>query len=211
MGQGLQGTVDDVRVLESVGCAVGRSTDPRLAVWRFWRQLIRPFKWLVALVRRWLDKVNRVLVAGCVRALQWLLKSTTGGQLRVVVSGGTVAPAAKVGPDFKTSIAGLSDIGCEVLHKALAVHDRSNIPGMYIKPEEVGSLATTVGKGRQLPTMEQACEELRVAGYLAMWEESGDMMAVWVLLSEMLWNKSAATEVVYLLQDELVNRGVWDF
>jgi len=143
------------------------------------------------------------------RALRWVVHRTAGGEFQVVATGQSASAAETARADLQTTIGNLSDVACEVLHTTLAAYDRFGIPAIWIKPDEVPSLATTVGTVRQLAVLERALDELYAAGLLARCHDGEDALAFWVLLASLLWDKQICRNVVFLLQDELRERDVW--
>ena len=172
-------------------------------------RLARRLQWLAIRARRRLKQIEEAAVRRYVAALRWLVDKTAGGQLQVLASTPAGASPDTVGRELGTGIGNLSDVACEVLHKGLMDYDRFGIPGIWIKPEEVPSLATTVGSLRQLGVLERAVDELYAARLLARYENGDDSLAMWVLLPQVLWDKRVCTEVAILLQDELQRRGAW--
>ena len=180
-------------------------------VWRSARWLEGPLRTLGRKIDGWIRQVRTAVIGWYVGVLWWLVERSAGGDSDSVMAARTGPGRAAVAWNPQKAVDDLSDVGCEVLHKALCEYDVWGIPGVYINPEGLPSLSTTVGMVRQMETVKRACEELCLVGLLRVWMLDPNDASAWVLLPEDLWNKDLAMEMISLLQHELRMRGVWDW
>lgn len=180
-------------------------------IWRSRRRLRASLGGLRRSADAWIRRRVTGALAWYARVLRWQLNRIPDTDMDAVMprqSGPTVRGAGWV-PE--NAVSALSDAACEVLHRALMQYDQWEIPLIYIEPQQLPSLSTTLTVLRQMDTLVRASEELYAAGLLRSWDKAPDEAQVWVLLPDQLWNKGLATQFVYALQDQLCMRGVWDW
>ena len=166
---------------------------------RFRRQVIRPFRWLGGLGKRFYLWVLWQLVVRPARDHMYWAASVGHAEGKVLME-----------KDALPAVRRLSDAAAVTLALALEQYERGGKKRLVLMPVSAGYLASLAGDERDaFGVLVDGCEELMIRGLLTEYGRVGSI-AVTAGLHPVV-RGLRRDRIVKLLDEELVNRGITDF